>query len=278
MNNKNMHGFTLIELMVGMVLSLFLVSGIISIYMSSKAGYQVREQLSMLEDNGRIALQTMINHIAHSGYAGPQHLGMPEYVLDPAKTIADGICGDGASNITNKAILQNTQEGNSGVSDQIAIAYMADDLNDNRLIRDCSGNVIRDACRLGQAANIEGTYIYNSFFIDHTTAEEPQLFCAGSVGDEPVLLAEGVEDMQVLYGVDLTGDRLHDRLMTADQVGGQWGNVVMVKVAILVRTLDARNRQVMSQHFQLLNETRTFSDRYQRAVFSADIILRNVLL
>lgn len=277
MNNNNQQGFTLIELLVGMVLSLFLIGGIVSIYVSSKQGYQAREQLSVLEDNGRIALQTIVDHIAHAGYAGPQNLGVTEYVLNPVGSINEGICSDGQSNVADKSILQMTAEGGAGNSDKIAIAYMADSLTDNRLVKDCSGNVIRDACRLGQAANVQGTYIYNSFFID-STAAEPQLYCAGSVSDEPVLLAEGVEDMQLLYGVDLNGDRRYDRLMDASQVGAQWGNVVMVKVAVLVRSLDNGKQQSTTQQYRLLNETRSFTDRYQRAVFSADVILRNVLL
>ena len=49
-------------------------------------------------------------------------------------------------------------------------------------------------------------------------------------------LPEGVEDMQVLYGIDQNGDGVADRYVNADNVGN-WSQVVSIQVALLVSSV-----------------------------------------
>src|SRR5690606_27015623 len=50
---------------------------------------------------------------------------------------------------------------------------------------------------------------------------------------EPQELAEGVENLQVLYGIDDDGDQVATLYQKADEVGN-WGNVVSLRIALLV--------------------------------------------
>lgn len=61
----------------------------------------------------------------------------------------------------------------------------------------------------------------------------------GEAGN-PEELADGIEDMQVLYGVDTNGDGLANQYITADQVPGTpngWQGVVSVRLGLLVDTV-----------------------------------------
>ena len=49
-------GFSVIELMVAMAISLLLLGGVISIFVSSKSSYETNERLSRIQENGRFAL------------------------------------------------------------------------------------------------------------------------------------------------------------------------------------------------------------------------------
>lgn len=61
-------GFTLIELMVAMVLSLFLMGGVILMYFSSKAAYLDSNQMSRLQENIRFASDYMVRDIRNAGF------------------------------------------------------------------------------------------------------------------------------------------------------------------------------------------------------------------
>ena len=59
MNKASRHaqrGVTLIEVMVSITVGLVLLSGVISIFISNKAGYRLQESSNVLDENARFAL------------------------------------------------------------------------------------------------------------------------------------------------------------------------------------------------------------------------------
>lgn len=77
------------------------------------------------------------------------------------------------------------------------------------------------------------------YYIRNNPAGQPALYRreGASAAQEMV---EGVQDMQVLYGVDENGDFAADRYETAAWVeaNGRWGSVVAVNVALLLRSVE----------------------------------------
>jgi type IV pilus assembly protein PilW len=67
-SNKYAHGFTLVELMIAMLISLFLLGGVVQIFVSSKQSYRVNEDASRLQENGRFAMDIMARDIRMSGF------------------------------------------------------------------------------------------------------------------------------------------------------------------------------------------------------------------
>lgn len=67
-------GFSLIELMIAMALSLVILGGAIAIFLSSRATYETTDRLSRIQDNGRFALDSIVRDLRSAGYAGCSRL------------------------------------------------------------------------------------------------------------------------------------------------------------------------------------------------------------
>jgi type IV pilus assembly protein PilW len=71
--HKPTKGFSLVELMVGMVLGVIVIGGAISVYLASKRSLTEVEQVATLSENGRFALQLLGYSARHIGfYGGPK--------------------------------------------------------------------------------------------------------------------------------------------------------------------------------------------------------------
>lgn len=63
-------GMTIVEIMVAITISLVLLSGVAQIFLSSKQTYRMGEQLSRLQENGRLVLDLLARDIRMTGYQG----------------------------------------------------------------------------------------------------------------------------------------------------------------------------------------------------------------
>lgn len=126
----------------------------------------------------------------------------------------------------------------------------------------------------GEVSRIMG----NIYYISRESANTPpalyrsRLTTAAAAGvGEP--LVEGVESLQILYGVDLTGNRRIDEYRTADDVPN-WRSVVAVRVSLLlVSTEDNLVEAPQSVFFNAAQQTP--ADRRLRQVMTTTIALRN---
>ena len=63
-------GLSLVELMVAMALAVLLMTGVLSIFQSSKVTYLTNEKTARLQENGRVALELMMYDLRSAGYEG----------------------------------------------------------------------------------------------------------------------------------------------------------------------------------------------------------------
>ncbi len=93
-------------------------------------------------------------------------------------------------------------------------------------------------------------------------------------------LVEGVETMQVRYGVDAAGDGTIDSYATANAVdaANDWGRVAAVRVSFLVRSPEEYGTEVDNDTY-VVDETifNPVDDRRIRQVFTTTIAIRNRL-
>lgn len=94
--------------------------------------------------------------------------------------------------------------------------------------------------------------------------------------NSPVEIVEGIENIQITYGIDDNNDDEIDRYENADkiQADGDWDKVISASVSLLSQTL-ADNVIVEDQVFNYDNRTVTKADGKLRRVFTTTIAVRN---
>lgn len=89
----------------------------------------------------------------------------------------------------------------------------------------------------------------------------------------PMELVEGVENMQVRYGLDTDADDIVDSYSTADAVA-DWSQVVSVEIRLLLETQDD-NLTIANQTYTYNGATVTSPDGRLRRVFTTTVVIRN---
>jgi type IV pilus assembly protein PilW len=81
--------------------------------------------------------------------------------------------------------------------------------------------------------------VVTTVFFVGASGGEPALYrltlASNGRWDNAAVLVAGVENMQVLYGIDTDGDGILNRYVTADQVPS-WQNVTAVRIGLLLRS------------------------------------------
>ncbi len=273
MNNKKQNGFTLIELMISMLIGLFLLGAVMTLYLGNKRSYQEQQQFIMLEEAGRNALFELRDTIQHTGYRTADLFPITNNFI--TGVVTPSFCNGAGVNATNSNIADATII-NSTVDaaiDTIGVVYFGD----NTLSTDCSGTALPADCLLRTSIDPMAAKIYNSFNIV-TVGTIPELQCAGSLGPAATTLVKGVENMQINYGVDQNMDGQVDNYMNATVVASEaaWNQVISVQIAVLVRTLKEVKNTAVAQSYALLDKKVTIAaDKYHRAVFTTLIRLPN---
>jgi len=266
--NKIQQGLSLIELLIAMIIGLFLLAGITTSYIQSKQSSIKRDEFSILQDNGRTALELMSQTIVHTGY-----LAFPSGVITPSNfitgTVVANTCDGGGQNVVDPTIFlaDSTKD---GASDSIGVIY----LGDANVSSDCAGGVLPVACQLGGGnTNSNAARIYSSFFV-----VDNSLQCAGSRTANPETIAEDIESIQFLYGVDADGDGLVDRYVNATDIGSFAASVVSIQIGVLVRSERQVKSEAESITYSVLDQPISSpNDRFLRAVFTTTVNLRNAL-
>jgi type IV pilus assembly protein PilW len=128
-----------------------------------------------------------------------------------------------------------------------------------------------------------------AYFVGRGEAGQPALFMRESSNNGTLTnqeMVEGVESMQVLYGVDSDNDGALDAYSTAAVVNAasDWPNVVSVRVSLLLRTVDNFGLDTDTGTYDLAGSVATLGtrinpvdDRRLRKVFTSTVSLRNRL-
>lgn len=116
-------GFSLVELMVGLVLGVMLIAGAVSIYLASKRSYVEVEQVAALTENARFAEQLVGDSLRHAGFFGEV---TPNRVdLDPdLDAVVNDCSGDAAAYDLSQFVFAATSDSSGGaigcITDAIA--------------------------------------------------------------------------------------------------------------------------------------------------------------
>ncbi len=117
---RRLRGFSMVELMIALVVGLFLLGGIIQLLISSRASYQVGEQVSRIQENGRYVVNMFAERTRRSLSLGCRN-AMMEIPLD-------GVSVSGDALIVNSCLLREDPTnctGESVVRTDAALGYNA---------------------------------------------------------------------------------------------------------------------------------------------------------
>lgn len=184
-------GFTLIELMVAIVIATLLMLGLVEIFGSARASYNLQEGLGRLQENARFANTFISRAVRETGYFPIAEVLDPNtqlgFVLDTTQIPAP----------IDQAI---SQDGGGTNSDTLAISTFTD--------RDCNGQPNPNLDPRGRPAFFRKLTIFR--IAPSGFNNLPSLFMEcryGPVGgalavqfNEPVV--QGIETLQVQYGID----------------------------------------------------------------------------
>ena len=104
-------GFSLVELMVGMILGLFLVLGIGQVFVSNNKTFHTQEGMAKIQEGGRFAMQHISSAVRSAGYFGCAGLNSKvvyHVIADPAP--------DGLNTITTDAPIEGQNDVSSGTT------------------------------------------------------------------------------------------------------------------------------------------------------------------
>ena len=262
-SGRHQGGFTMIELLVALVISLLIALAAISALLVTRQGFTTVDAASQLRDNGRFVSDLIQRLGVQTGFKDAL------YAASPPPPSATGIAANPAPNISgfNNAKISASDPLNaftartSGAlgygSDilmlgfQVAETFPGSGISDKSMI-DCFG------FSTATPAITRDSQVVSILHVD-VSLGEPALMCTSSdTGVAPFgtsqPIIQGVENFQVLYGVDgvtagaappaAPGDTVPDSYLRADQLtvagnavatNANWRRVRSLRIGMILR-------------------------------------------
>jgi type IV pilus assembly protein PilW len=253
------HGMTLVELLVALTLGLLVVLAATIALTVARRGFTTVDAASQLRDSGRFSVDVINRVLVQAGFEDLS------YAVSTRKR-EDGTSADPPTSIYgfNNALALATDPtgtrvaGGVNSSDVLVVRYQAGEtypgsgVTDGTMI-DCQGKTVP----LNAVPTNRDDRMASVFHVALSNAE-PSLMCTTVIGGTPtsaVPVVQGVEDFQVLYGVDgviantapdpnLPKPVKTDRYLRADQLtvtgnaagtNANWRRVNSVRIGMLLR-------------------------------------------
>lgn len=264
--SRKQQGFNLIELLIAIAIGVFISLMVVQYMATSSKVFKRQGADTNLEQNASFAISYLSQFVRQAGTRADFGSVVP-FLIDDCDTRSPCTAdGSGAAS----ALSPDT-------SDSIAIQmHPADDL-------DCTGQPMPADDQLA-----------NVFYIAASTTDAGinSLYCqgfnvtTGSWLSDGVELIDGIDQMQILYGVADSNERIYSyfdasRIPAIDgnQIAG-WDRIRAVKIALLVSDgFDSPTEDLNTRSYQLLDgPTLSVTDRINRRVFSTTIAMNSKLL
>ncbi|KWW34055.1 PilW family protein [Cupriavidus metallidurans] len=202
-------GVSLVEIMVAMIIGLFMLLALSTLFLNFRGTFRDQDQLAQLQDNERLALTMFSTTIQSAGY-----------FPDPVNNVVTGALPLSTGNTygdfaAGQAVVGTS--GANGASDTLTARFMT-----------ANGDGILN-CQ-GQSNTSGANVVYvNSFAVNVNN----ELTCAIN-GGAAVPLVSGVTGFSVLYGTDTANGGNVDQYLSAAAVtaAGYWPQVRTAKVTV----------------------------------------------
>ena len=326
----NQTGISLVEVLVALVISLFLLGGIVQVYVGNKTTFRFTNALAEVQENGRFALDYMSQDLrlanewgcvpfdssdtdnindtlpGSAGYDSDIHDFLGEEAIQGTNNDVNGsdtitIRGGkpGQANVESPFADAATRELTIGATSSFSAGdiVLVTRCGTNDLLIEAEADILRvtgtsapsaTQTKLDFAADKSQRFENDASIIELQTVTY-------SIGNSalnanvPVLvrtefgvaqeLVEGVQQMEILYGIDDDGDQFPNQYVAADLVVPDFENVVSIRVMLLMQSNDAFVTEAPQPYIFNSDFDRTVpttpADRRLRQVFTTTIALRN---
>ena len=318
-------GFTLVEWLVAMLLGLFLLAGVFTVFVMSRSSSEDAFDQSELQENGRLAIRLISQDIKWAGFFGA-YTGQSTQVGSSLSLSAGSIVPASSDCLDERSVGSlpsnagpirglwvsrvSTTKGLAGFacilaadrvenSDVISIKrlvgrpipasegldtnrfYMAANSQEARIIKGSETRPLFGANNESQIWEYQHYIYYLSQEDGVPVLRKRYLTVNGGSALIGGAMAEGVEHMVLMYGVDdsLIPDGRIDRYISTDQMTTQrWneGRVLGARLFLLIRAARESSRYKNNNSYQLGNITVDGGgDGYRRLLLESSIALRN---
>lgn len=275
-------GFTLVELLVGLFLSIFIIGIALTYFVSSSQTFRVQTNESIVQENARFALEILAQNLRLAGLNPSNEVTLSEG-LGTGFDALSSFCTDNEDGLADNAngTTRCTLDELANGSDRVAVTYIAEaelgPVNisgcNNQSISIAQGGHARLANVLWSAANQNGI---RSLFCQTFDLNANQ-----AVG-VALPLVDGIDAMQFQYGVDFDDDGQIDRYQSITNVADP-ATIRTVRVALLIssgltKVVDATTEVQRNRTFNLLDGPPiNFNDGQIRQLFTTTILIPNTI-
>jgi type IV pilus assembly protein PilW len=285
--NGKQSGFTLVELLIGLFLSLFIVGVALTYFVSSSRTFRTHTSESVVQENARFAMELLAQSFRHAGLNSSN-----SFTNDMDVIVSAAICSNSESGLADggagsaACTRDGANDATDNNSDRVAIDFMADasDSTVNITVTGCNNHdVVVPAGDKVRLANVFWT-------ADPATDSDDirSLYCqtmnmdTGVAEGVAVPLIDGVDRMQVQFGVDANNDGIIERYQSFTNLGA--ANVEdarAIRIALLLNSglgvdTDSNTEDEDTRSFTLLDgEEEDFTDQKFRQIYSTTVLLLN---
>jgi type IV pilus assembly protein PilW len=317
---RHCSGFSMVELMIAMVITLILLAGIGQIFLSSKKSFTIQNSLGRQQENGRYVVNILAQDLRRAGYLGGA-LDVTQIAgsLAPS-TGADTCTGAGWALLVRTPIigLDGTDTGYNcipnylaGSGDIIAVRYGApwavgsittptvvntkiylhSNPKEPKTARLYTGNNLP----VKNAGDRQAELVARAYFIGNSGQSTctyqganlpvPSLYRvspdSSSLPDTPEEIAQGIERLHILYGIDTDGDYSVDGDYVKADAVADWDQVIAVRFWLLTRAECPETGYTNTTPYEMgpsdgsENFTPPANDHYRRQLYQTTVQLRN---
>ncbi|WP_101760317.1 PilW family protein [Oceanicoccus sp. KOV_DT_Chl] len=289
---QRQQGLSLIELMVSIAIAAAMMSAALQFVVSTRQTYELNDDISRIQENGRMAMDILMQDVRMAGARMPSAGDgkVPDFFLIDCT----GISPCASNNYTVGASQPDTNLLADG-SDRLSVEY--DPPGDNpRPGTDDTITTQQETC-LGTAITATENIIANVYTVEDLDNDGiSSLYCQGWdttagawLDDAPQPLVDGIDHMQVLYGV--AGDTSQPDSVTmyipAQKVFidnpdptpdvNLWSQVKSARISLLVSNgMVAGTAENKQRQYRLLDgDLLTVTDGQPRRIYTATVQFNN---
>ena len=251
-------GLSLIELMIALTLSCFLLLAITQIFLDNKRHYLYQQGQSGNLENGRFLLMMLEQRLTKAGYKRHPELEMA--TAFPAATLSTTSGNQTCAFTEGQAITQ--------VDDQtLCLRYQPRDENE----RDCAGSGVTDTANLAKAYTVSTE---QTPFVERLTLSDGSIRCNNTE------LVTNVAGIHFEFGVDTTGGL--GQISSYTTSPGSAASILGLRYAILIASEQkllesATDNPACTQWQTLTGNSSACQDQRLYRIFSSSLALRNLM-